>query len=77
MTKRETLDDPKSCLNKAADDEPVFVLRAKDPLASKVVRYWALLAEAGSDHELEKATAANHVAMEMDVWREKQTSHTS
>ena len=25
----------------AADDEPIFVLRANDPLASDVVGYWA------------------------------------
>ena len=28
------------CYANAADDEPLFVLRAKDPLAPDVVRYW-------------------------------------
>lgn len=40
-TKAVTLADPQSCLNKAQDGEPIFVLRAHDPLASHVVRYWA------------------------------------
>ena len=30
-----------NCYAKAADDEPIFVLRAKDALAPDVVRYWA------------------------------------
>lgn len=29
------------CLGKAADDEPVFILRAKDKLAPEVVEFWA------------------------------------
>ena len=33
MTKRELLADPNSCLNRAADDEPVFVLLGRDPAA--------------------------------------------
>lgn len=32
------------CLGKAADDEPVFVLRAQDILAADLVEHWALLA---------------------------------
>jgi hypothetical protein len=31
MIKNLELTNPDSCLNKAADDEMVFVLRAKDP----------------------------------------------
>ena len=30
------------CLDKAADDEPIFVLRAQDKLAPALVRQWAL-----------------------------------
>lgn len=30
-----------TCLQKAADDEPIFVLRAQDLSAPKVVRFWA------------------------------------
>ena len=37
-TKQEVIDSEDSCLNKADSDEPVFVLRASDPLAPMVVR---------------------------------------
>lgn len=40
-TKRMLLDDPNSSLNKAADDEPVFLLRAQDKLAPAIVELWA------------------------------------
>ena len=41
MRKCDEISDPKSCLNKAADDEVVFVLRAQDALAPGIVRRWA------------------------------------
>lgn len=41
MTKSQEISDPNSCINKAEDDEPVFVLRANDPLMPKVVQFWA------------------------------------
>lgn len=69
MIKRLELSTPTSCLNKAADDEPVFVLRAKDPIAALVVRYWAHLAD--DVHELEKRKEARELANQMDVWRNK------
>ena len=40
MRKRDELSDPNSCLNKAADDEPVFVLRAHDASAPDAIRAW-------------------------------------
>lgn len=40
-TKAETLRNPRSCWNKAQDDEQLFVLRAHDPLAPVMVRLWA------------------------------------
>lgn len=33
------------CYDRLADDEPYFVLRAKDPLAPALVRLWAALRE--------------------------------
>jgi len=45
MLKREEIQNPNSCLNKAADDEPVFVLRAQDKLSPMIVRTWAFEAE--------------------------------
>jgi len=43
--------------DKAAQDEPIFVLRAQDRLSYLIVRYWIMLAEeAGvNDKKLEEA----------------------
>lgn len=40
MNKREVIAGP-SCLTAAADDEPVFVLRANDELAALMIDTWA------------------------------------
>ena len=40
MRKSDELKGP-SCLTNAADDEPLFVLRANDELAPHMVRIWA------------------------------------
>lgn len=42
MLKREEISNPDSTLNKAFDDEPIFVLRAADPEAPETVEYWAM-----------------------------------
>ena len=56
-----------SCLQKAADNEPVFVLRAQDALAPVIVRYWAVMAK---EHGLskEKYDEAMLTALEMEKW---------
>lgn len=41
MLKRDELIDPTSCLNRAAEDEPLFVLRANDENAPAFVTAWA------------------------------------
>jgi len=41
MIKRDELKGP-SCLTNAADDEPLFVLRANDELAPSIVLEWAI-----------------------------------
>lgn len=66
--KKEELLNPQSCLNKAADHEPVFVLRAKDPLAANAVRDWADSAERHGLHP-EKTAEARELANHMDDWR--------
>lgn len=43
MLKKDELSNPNSCLNRAADDEPVFVLRANDPLAPEAIIQWCHL----------------------------------
>lgn len=40
-TKKEELANPNGCLNRSQDDEPIFVLVARDALAPEVVRLWA------------------------------------
>jgi len=71
MLKRYELSEPRSCLNKAAGDEPVFVLRAKDPLAAQTIRHWATMAE--GYHEPKKIKEAFELADAMDSWRNPPT----
>jgi hypothetical protein len=40
MRKRDELSNPSSCLNRAADDECVFVLLARDVAAPAAIRAW-------------------------------------
>lgn len=67
MKKRDELRDPKSCLNKAQAEEPVFVLRGKDPVGAAAVRHWATMAD--GVHEPEKIKEALKLADQMDDWR--------
>lgn len=77
--KRDEIANPESCLNKAADDEPIFVLRSNDPCAAKIVRKWAdeyvlektLASMDGvlTNRELAKAQEARGLANMMDAWR--------
>ncbi len=66
-TKAQALLNRSSCLNKAADDEPIFILRAKDPIAAQTVRLWASMAADGA-HSPEKVKQALDVAETMDRW---------
>ncbi|HEV7717148.1 MAG TPA: hypothetical protein VGO53_16235 [Steroidobacteraceae bacterium] len=55
------------CLQNAADDEPIFVLRAKDKLAPLMVRSWVHLAAAeGTPNG--KIAQALEVATQMEAW---------
>ena len=58
-------DDP--CLTKAADDEPLFVLRAQDNMAPDMVRLWARTARTRGVNEA-KVKAAMGTADKMDAW---------
>lgn len=42
-TKADNITNPASCWNRAANEEPVFVLRATDPNAHKLVTQWAVM----------------------------------
>ena len=42
MLKRDELADPNSCFNRAADDEMIFVLLARDVATPHAIREWSL-----------------------------------
>lgn len=56
-----------TCLQKAADDEPIFVLRAQDRLAPAVVRMWCEMAELMGVAP-EKTREARNLAIRMEAW---------
>lgn len=79
MIKCDELSNPQSCLNKAAPDEPVFVLRANDPSAPAIVREWAAIYRAQKVKELggylnreqfDKNKEALETAVRMEQWRD-------
>ena len=64
----EALRAGRGCLGRVALDEPVFILRAQDILAPRVVVRWAHLAEqAGSPQD--KVRGALQVAKQMADWQ--------
>lgn len=80
MNKLETIEAAinrgEGCLGKAAADEPVFVLRAKDIFAADLIREWADHVErvAALKGELTgarkaKIAEARKLAIEMETWR--------
>lgn len=70
MIKRDELEREDSCLNRAADDEPLFVLRARDLLAVDLVRVWVLRAhEKGVNPE--KIREAREIAEQFAAWPDK------
>lgn len=69
MLKRLELAKSHSCLNKAQPEEPIFVLRANDPLAAQAVRLWAAMAT--EIHEPGKIQEALDLAHDMDRWQEQ------
>jgi len=76
MIKRDEITNPDSCLNRAADDEPIFVLRAHDKTAPHVVRAWAngYAFEKGglgkmNPRELAKYNEALDLANKAENWR--------
>jgi hypothetical protein len=59
-----------SCLEKAAPDEPIFVLRASDKLAPVVVRIWSLLAATWGT-PFAKTSEARSCAQAMEDWQKQ------
>ena len=72
-TKREVVDAAargEGCLGKAAEGEPVFVLRAQDKLAPMLVEFWAEMARANGCPK-DKADDARVVADQMRKWPDR------
>lgn len=79
MIKTDELANPESCLNKADSNEPLFVLRAHDPIASYIVNNWAahyFNRKGGhsqmTERERAKYREARAIAKAMDEWRKNQ-----
>jgi hypothetical protein len=73
MIKSKEIAGP-SCLTSAADDEPVFVLRANDELAPQIVRCWAerYLTQKFHDispRQIDKVKEAYFLAKQMEEWK--------
>ena len=79
ITKKEVLEAAlrgEGPLGKAADDEPVFVLRAQDCLADEFVDKWAIRANllvpvVGTENRYHKIQSARTVAEAMRGWSPK------
>lgn len=54
------------CLLKAGDDEPIFVLRAKDPTSPEIIRAW--VHSNATLQPKDKLLGALQVAEEMEEW---------
>lgn len=65
--KYEELSNPASCFNKAAPDEPIFILRAQDMTAPEAVRFWVHFARLLGMRP-EKLAEAEELAKQMEAW---------
>jgi len=76
LTKKQVLEWAnvgEGALGKAADDEPVFVLRAQDCHAADLVEKWATwvsvdIGSAGDGAKAKKVAEARQIAEEMRRW---------
>lgn len=56
------------CYDKAAPDEPLFVIRPTDPAAADAIRDWAYRAQA-IGHRAEKVAGALKDADDVEAWQ--------
>lgn len=75
-TKSAELANPTGCLNLAAMDEPIFVLRANDEAAPIAVRMWAMLYRFNKEQKGEYGDAQSNkyreamtLAIQMENWK--------
>ncbi len=57
------------CYDKAEDDEPMFILLARDPVAATMVRIWIKLRRLVGKVDSEKIGEAKLCADAMEKWR--------
>lgn len=57
------------CYDKAAPDEPMFILLARDPDAATLVRFWHVLKDQQLGADSRKLEEAWKCADDMDEWR--------
>lgn len=69
FTKLREIQDPNSCLNRSANDEPVFVLVGRDKTAPDAIEAWCDLAKAAGAPE-EKIKQGLRDARLMREWQE-------
>lgn len=67
MRKCDELEQQDSTFNKAAAEEPLFILRAQDMFAPSFVRIWAMAAEAAKVSPA-KVAEARAIADLMEKW---------
>lgn len=70
VSARDELTAPDSTINSAANDEPVFVLRARDLVASTTVAYWEFCARNRGVPE-DKLERADRQRRAMEAWLDK------
>jgi DICT domain-containing protein len=76
-TKSELIEDPRSCLNEAGADEPLFLLRAQDRFFPAAVEAWvheaelAIAAGEGSPGLIAKVREARALLRQADRWPTK------
>lgn len=59
------------CYANAEDDEPMFILLARDPEAPALVRRWAKMREAHGEPDVAMLTEAQECAEDMVLWRKE------
>lgn len=62
------------CFHKAEDDEELFTLLARDPIAPVLVRIWVALSDP-SRQPLARINEAARCATKMDDWRKEHRPH--
>lgn len=59
------------CYAAADPDEPLFILRGRDPMGGALVRLWAALRELKGGEDPKKIAEARECAKAMDQWARK------